>query len=61
MTHHPFAPIISAEPAAPAATEAQRPYDPPAVVYEATLKVHAGTSLGSLPDLLNPLDSQIEP
>ena len=49
MTHHPFAPIISAEPAAPAATEAQRPYDPPAVVYEARLEVRAGYADGSHP------------
>ena len=58
MTHHPFAPIISAEPAAPAAAEAQRPYDPPAVVYEAKLEVRAGIAARSLPDLLNPADSQ---
>ena len=55
MTHHPFPPIISAEPAAPATTEAQRRYDPPAVVYEARLEVRAGTPLG-LPDPANPLD-----
>jgi len=55
MTHHPFPPIFSAEPAAPATTEAQRRYDPPAVVYEARLEVRAGTPLG-LPDPANPLD-----
>ena len=56
MTHHLFVPIISAEPAAPAATEAQRPYDPPAVVYEARLEVRAGTPTGVIPDAVNPLD-----
>jgi hypothetical protein len=31
---------------------APRPYDPPAVVYEATLEVRAGSPVG-LPDPLN--------
>lgn len=31
---------------------APRPYDPPAVVYEATLEVRAGSPVG-LPDLFN--------
>ncbi len=46
MNHHPFVPNISAEPAAPATPKAQRPYDPPAVVYEAALEVRAGSPLG---------------
>lgn len=54
MTHHPFTPDVSLEPAA-AAAGAQRPYDPPAVVYEAALEVRAGTPLG-LPDAANPLN-----
>ena len=58
MTHHPFDAIISAEPATPALIEAQRPYDPPAVVYESRLEVRAGTPPGVLSDLLDPLDSQ---
>jgi hypothetical protein len=56
VTHHSFAPIISAEPAAPATTEAQRPYNPPAVVYEASLEVRAGSSIGGIPDPANPLN-----
>jgi hypothetical protein len=55
MTHHPFALITSAESAAPATPDPQRPYDPPAVVYEAALEVRAGSPLG-LPDPANPLD-----
>ena len=55
MTHHSFAAIISAEPAASATIEAHRSYEPPAVVYEASLEVRAGTPVG-LPDPANPLD-----
>ena len=55
MTHHRFTVITSSEPVAPATTETQRPYDPPAVVYEAALEVRAGTPLG-IPDAANPLD-----
>ena len=58
MIHHPSTPLISAEPAAPATTEAQRPYDPPAVVYEASLEVRAGTPPGAMPGLQNPFDSE---
>jgi len=53
MTHHTFAAIISAEPVAPATTEVQRPYYPPAVVYEASLEVRAGTPI---PNPIDPLD-----
>jgi hypothetical protein len=55
MTHHPYALIASTEPAAPASPVPQRPYDPPAIVYEAALEVRAGSPLG-LPDPANPLD-----
>jgi hypothetical protein len=55
MTHHTFAAFISAEPVALATTETQRPYDPPAVVYEAALEVRAGSPLG-LSDPANPLN-----
>jgi hypothetical protein len=56
MSHYPFPPIISGEPATPAITEAQRPYDPPAVVYEARLEVRAGSVLNGPQglDLMNP-------
>lgn len=54
MTHHTFTPNMSSEPV-PATTGAQRPYDPPAVVYEAALEVRAGTPVG-LPDAANPLN-----
>jgi hypothetical protein len=52
MSHHSFAPIISAELAASATTETQQPYYPPAVIYEASLEVRAGTPI----DLANPLE-----
>ena len=55
MTQHSFAPIISAEPTASATIETQLPYDPPAIVYEASLEVRAGSPMG-LPDPANPLD-----
>ena len=58
MSHHPFDAIISAAPAALAPVETRRPYDSPAVVYEAALEVRAGSPLGVLPDLLNSLDPQ---
>ena len=58
MSHRPFDVTISAAPAALALIEARRPYDPPAVVYEATLEVRAGTPMGVIPDLLNPFDPQ---
>ncbi len=58
MSHHPFDLAIHAAPAAPAPIETRRPYDPPAVVYESMLEVRAGTPMGVLPDLLNPLDPQ---
>ena len=53
MTHHTFAAIISAELVAPATTEVQPPYYPPAVVYEASLEVRAGTPI---PNPIDPLD-----
>ena len=56
MTQHSFAPIISAEPTASATIETQRPYDPPAIVYEATLEVRAGSVPLGLPDPANPLE-----
>ena len=52
MTRQPFAPIISAQPATPATIEAQRPYEPPAIVYEASLEVRAGTPLDIPTNLL---------
>jgi hypothetical protein len=55
MTHHPYALITSTKPVAPAPPNPQRPYDPPAVVYEAALEVRAGSPLG-LPAPANPLD-----
>ena len=58
MSHHPFDATISAAPAALAPIETRRPYDPPVVVYEATLEVRAGTTIGVLPDPANPLDLQ---
>ncbi len=56
MTTHSFVPIISAEPEVVATPETQRPYNPPTVVYEASLEVRAGTPTGVIPDAVNPLD-----
>ena len=43
MAHHMIAAVASAESAVPAQAGTRRPYDPPAVVYEAVLKVRAGS------------------
>jgi hypothetical protein len=40
----------------PTTIDAQRSYDPPAVVYEATLEARAGTPTGVIPDAANPLN-----
>ncbi len=35
-----------------------RPYEPPAIVYEAALEVRAGSPLGIIDPLLDPLNAE---